>query len=132
MRTIALLVGLLAVAGLARADDDPEPPSGSTAQRQLKGKWNSVKMLAKGAERPFDSVSYAFEKGKVTYAVGKLASRRRGGVACLCCGGCQLRLRGDRPRPGRARRPGLAGVRQPPILFSAALLPATTLFGRVP
>jgi hypothetical protein len=73
MRTFALTVALLAVAGLARADDDdPEPPGGSSAAlRKLKGTWISVRMIMKGKEGAYTSASYAFEKDKVTYTFGK-------------------------------------------------------------
>jgi uncharacterized protein (TIGR03067 family) len=71
MRTFALLVALLAVAGLARADDDdPEPPRGTAALRKLTGKWNSVRMILKGNERNYTSASYSFTKDKVTYTAG--------------------------------------------------------------
>jgi hypothetical protein len=72
MRTFALLVGLLAVAGLARADDnDPEPPSGSAAMRKITGTWNSVRMISKGKDRDYALASYTFAKDKGSYTMGK-------------------------------------------------------------
>jgi len=72
MRTFALAVALLALAGPARAqDDDPEPPGGAAALRKLKGTWNSVRRISKGQEIAYTLISYAFEKDKVTYTAGK-------------------------------------------------------------
>jgi hypothetical protein len=68
MRTIALAAGLLAVAGLVRADDDPEPPN--SGARQLLGKWQSYKRLSGGGEGAFTTTSYDFAKGKVTCQYG--------------------------------------------------------------
>jgi hypothetical protein len=70
MRAFALTVALLAVAGPSRADDvDPEPPGAGV--RQLVGKWESTKHVFKGAERPFTTTSYVFEKDKATCTFGK-------------------------------------------------------------
>jgi uncharacterized protein (TIGR03067 family) len=73
MRTFALMVMLLALVGFARGDDtDPEPPgSGAAALRKLKGKWNSVRLLIKGAEKEYTTESYTFDGDKVTYNTGK-------------------------------------------------------------
>jgi hypothetical protein len=70
MRTFALAVALLAVAGLARADDDDPEPPGSASLRKLMGKWVSVRRIAKGEEMAYTQLSYAFEKDKVTSSSG--------------------------------------------------------------
>jgi uncharacterized protein (TIGR03067 family) len=72
MRTFALTVALLAVAGLARAEDDPEPPGGSSAAlRKLAGTWNAVRVISQGVEQPYDLTSYSFEKDKVINTLGR-------------------------------------------------------------
>jgi uncharacterized protein (TIGR03067 family) len=71
MRTFALTVTLLALAGSVRADEiDPEPPGGSASVRKLKGAWKSVRMISKGKERTYTSVTYKFSDDKVTYTFG--------------------------------------------------------------
>jgi hypothetical protein len=71
MRTFALTVALLAVAGLARADDvDPEPPGGGPFGK-LQGKWQSVRRIVKGRESESAQASYEFKNDKVTYTLGK-------------------------------------------------------------
>lgn len=71
MRTIAMSVALLALTGLARADDDdPEPPRGA-AFRKLQGTWTSVRIIMKGEEVARTTISYKFTKDKVVYTLTK-------------------------------------------------------------
>jgi hypothetical protein len=70
MRRFVLLVALLAVVGLARADDDPEPPGGSAALRKLQGKWVSVRRIIGGQEVAYTAATYSFTKDKGTYTTG--------------------------------------------------------------
>jgi uncharacterized protein (TIGR03067 family) len=69
MRKSMLTTAMLALAVVALADDvEPEPPGGKAALRKLKGTWVSVRMYAKGDEKPHEGVAtYTFEGDKATY-----------------------------------------------------------------
>jgi uncharacterized protein (TIGR03067 family) len=72
VRTFALMAAMLALAGIARADEDPEPPGGAAALRQLKGTWVSVRRIAGGKETEFaEMATYKFEGDKASYTFGK-------------------------------------------------------------
>jgi hypothetical protein len=72
MRTFALAVALLAVTGLARAeDDDPEPPRSSAVLQKLKGKWVSVRRIIGGESMEYTQIGYSFEKDKGTYSTAR-------------------------------------------------------------
>jgi hypothetical protein len=68
MRALALTLMLALAAQCHAGDVDPEPPGAGV--RQLLGKWESVKHVSKGVERPFTTTSYAFEKDKATCTFG--------------------------------------------------------------
>jgi uncharacterized protein (TIGR03067 family) len=88
MRTFALTVALLALAGFTRADDtDPEPPGASL--RRLQGTWKTVRILVKGRERE-DNTTYTFDKDQVTYAFSDSNSKG---------GSYKMTVKVDRERP---------------------------------
>jgi uncharacterized protein (TIGR03067 family) len=68
MRTFALVVALLAVTDIARAEDiDPEPSGTAATLKKLKGTWNSVRIISGGMESPYARLSYTFDGEKATY-----------------------------------------------------------------
>lgn len=87
MRTFALCVALLCLAGMAGAADDPEPPG--AALRRLQGKWKTVRILTRGQERR-DDATYAFEKDQVIYVFGDAQSKG---------GSYKMTVKADKSRP---------------------------------
>jgi uncharacterized protein (TIGR03067 family) len=96
MRTFALTVAVLAVASLARAEDDPEPPG--SGLRRLRGTWKMVRVLVKGKERTSDA-TYTFEKDRAIYTFGDKDSK--GGTYTMT-----LKADKDRPNVIEMRRQG--------------------------
>jgi uncharacterized protein (TIGR03067 family) len=59
-------------ASQTHADDDPEPPGkGGALLRQLKGKWTSVRQVAKGRERKDARLTDEFDGDKLTLDNGR-------------------------------------------------------------
>src|SRR5262249_12728345 len=77
----ALAVSLccLSLAAPARPDDDPEPPAGGKALRELKGTWMVTRAVFGGREaKAPPGLTYAFDGGKLvrTAPVGKGDNRQ--------------------------------------------------------
>jgi len=72
MRTFTLSVALLAaMAAWARAeDDDPEPQTGATVLRKLKGTWTASRFLSPKGGGKMGNYSWTFDGDKMTYATG--------------------------------------------------------------
>jgi uncharacterized protein (TIGR03067 family) len=65
-RVLLVVLALSAVATVRAADDDPEPPSGGTAElRKLKGQWRVIRVRYKGRESAQSGATYVFDGDKV-------------------------------------------------------------------
>lgn len=75
MRSFAFALCLLAVPPmhLLAGDDDPEPPGGGQALRQLRGTWTVTRSILKGgteSKAPY-TLTYQFDGAKLTILSGK-------------------------------------------------------------
>jgi uncharacterized protein (TIGR03067 family) len=74
MRTFALPMALLALAGFARADDtDPEPPGSSDPEvRKLAGTWKADRFIWQGkTPKGTPQTTYTFKGDKLSVDTGK-------------------------------------------------------------